>query len=259
MNFVYVYKTKVGNASKTLDKTIKLSDIYHEIRDAEVRRSFSHLLPFGELNFWDFGVRATAQLKQSDLLKIVCESICYTCELIEIIKDEEGELGDLFGWARQFKAPWSNVCALIVHRREKISEKDLRSLKEEAIGITSSFFRISKTLNKEQPSLFEGKSYDIVLSKYERSSEARSKCISHFGPVCQICNINFYKTYGELGKGFIHVHHKIPLATIRENYQVDPITDLIPVCPNCHAMLHTKRSEVLTIEDLKNIYEQNMA
>ncbi|MEG1241999.1 MAG: HNH endonuclease, partial [Oscillospiraceae bacterium] len=60
--------------------------------------------------------------------------------------------------------------------------------------------------------------------------------------------------YGEVGKNFIHVHHKIPLNEISEEYVVDPVNDLIPVCPNCHAMLHRKiNDKYLSIEELKAI------
>lgn len=58
------------------------------------------------------------------------------------------------------------------------------------------------------------------------------------------------KIYGEIGNGFIHVHHLVPLSAIKENYHLDPINDLIPVCPNCHAMLH-RQNPPLTPEELK--------
>ncbi|NCE79366.1 HNH endonuclease [Turicibacter sp. TS3] len=46
------------------------------------------------------------------------------------------------------------------------------------------------------------------------------------------------KVYGERFAGKIEVHHKKPLKEIGETYQVDPIHELIPVCPNCHMILH---------------------
>ncbi|RME44545.1 MAG: HNH endonuclease, partial [Chloroflexi bacterium] len=58
--------------------------------------------------------------------------------------------------------------------------------------------------------------------------------------------------YGELGKGFIHVHHVIPLSEIDSRYEVDPINDLCPVCPNCHAMIH-REEPPLTIKQLREI------
>ena len=60
--------------------------------------------------------------------------------------------------------------------------------------------------------------------------------------------------YGEFGQGFIHVHHIVPISKIGKEYKIDPIKDLVPVCPNCHAMLHRGKDEnVLTIDELKKI------
>jgi len=42
------------------------------------------------------------------------------------------------------------------------------------------------------------------------------------------------------------------LEDIKDEYEVDPINDLRPVCPNCHAMLHRKKPP-LTIEELETI------
>ncbi|MBT2700425.1 HNH endonuclease [Bacillus sp. ISL-40] len=100
--------------------------------------------------------------------------------------------------------------------------------------------------------LEEGMRKTVMVNIYERNPIARKQCMDHYGVQCQICNINFEDTYGEVGKGFIHVHHIIPLHEIQQGYIVAPINDLIPVCPNCHAMLHRKENgEYLTIGQLK--------
>lgn len=62
--------------------------------------------------------------------------------------------------------------------------------------------------------------------------------------------LDFGQTYGEVADGLIHVHHRRPLSDIGEGYIVDPITDLIPVCPNCHAVMHL-RKEPYGVEDIK--------
>ena len=98
----------------------------------------------------------------------------------------------------------------------------------------------------------EGKAKMTTVNIYERNQIARQKCISHYGINCQVCNLNFEKMYGEMGKDFIHVHHLIELSSISKEYSVNPITDLVPVCPNCHAMLH-KVKPAHTIENLKMI------
>ena len=64
-----------------------------------------------------------------------------------------------------------------------------------------------------------------------------------------VCEFNFEAFYGERGKGFIHVHHLSSLAEIGQEYEVDPVNDLRPVCPNCHAMLHRKGN--IGIEELQ--------
>ncbi len=99
---------------------------------------------------------------------------------------------------------------------------------------------------------YEGALKTIQVNKYERDGTARKKCISHYGETCQVCDFDFKERYGALGEGFIHVHHVVPLADIGEEYQVDPIKDLSPVCPNCHAMLH-KRQPPYSVDELKQV------
>jgi 5-methylcytosine-specific restriction protein A len=98
----------------------------------------------------------------------------------------------------------------------------------------------------------EGKTKKVLINSYERNPIARKKCLEHYGLNCQACGFNFEETFGEIGKNFIHVHHKIDISTIGKEYSVNPINDLIPVCPNCHSMLH-KKKPAYTIEELKQI------
>lgn len=85
----------------------------------------------------------------------------------------------------------------------------------------------------------EGAVRQITVNSYERDSRARKACLQRHGTRCAVCKMSFKERYGKRGDGFIHVHHKKPLATKRESYELDPKKDLVPVCPNCHAMLHT--------------------
>lgn len=106
------------------------------------------------------------------------------------------------------------------------------------------------TENTEE--LFEGIKRTVIVNSYERNSKARQLCVKHWKAICAVCSFDFEKTYGEIGKGFIHVHHLTPVSQIGKAYQVDPINDLIPVCPNCHSMLH-KQEPPLTIDELKTL------
>jgi hypothetical protein len=105
---------------------------------------------------------------------------------------------------------------------------------------------------KEPKKYFEGASKTISVNTYERSKVARMRCVEHHGVDCSVCGFNFENIYGEIGEGFIHVHHLKPLVEIDEKYEVDPIKDLIPICPNCHAMLH-KKIPVYSIKKLRSI------
>jgi 5-methylcytosine-specific restriction protein A len=98
----------------------------------------------------------------------------------------------------------------------------------------------------------EGRVRQILVNVYERNPAARAACIAHYGPTCRVCTFDFGDTYGALGKGFIHVHHLKELSSIAAEYEVDPIHDLRPVCPNCHAMLHTG-SQPPSLDELKHI------
>ncbi len=100
--------------------------------------------------------------------------------------------------------------------------------------------------------LFEGLKKQVTVNSFERNLIARQECIEHYGSKCFVCGFDFSVVYGELGKGFIHVHHLVEISTIGRNYKVNPIADLRPVCPNCHAMLHRDKP-AYTIEQLKEI------
>lgn len=102
--------------------------------------------------------------------------------------------------------------------------------------------------------LTEGSVRQVTVNAYERNNEARKICIEYYGTNCYVCGFKFEKNYGEIGKDFIHVHHLIPLSEIHQEYEVDPIKDLRPVCPNCHAMIHRKNPPY-TIEQIKNMLQ----
>jgi 5-methylcytosine-specific restriction enzyme A len=103
---------------------------------------------------------------------------------------------------------------------------------------------------------FEGATKQIAVNVYERNPDARKKCIKHYGLICQVCGFSFEKVYGAIGEGYIHIHHLKPLSEIAQEYELDPIKDLRPVCANCHAMIHRKKP-AYTIDELKYIIQNN--
>lgn len=101
--------------------------------------------------------------------------------------------------------------------------------------------------------LYEGSKCQVFVNKYERSREARQRCIDKNGTKCMICGFDFEAKYGDIGKGFIHVHHVIPLNARAGTYKVDYRNDLMPICPNCHAMIHRKPNGVYTKQELQEL------
>ncbi len=105
---------------------------------------------------------------------------------------------------------------------------------------------------RDAKEIYEGAAKQIIVNAHERNSGARRICLEFYGTNCSVCNFNFKDGYGEIGGNFIHVHHLKPLSEIGKEYELNPIQDLRPVCPNCHAMLH-KRKPPFSIEELRKM------
>lgn len=98
----------------------------------------------------------------------------------------------------------------------------------------------------------EGEAKEIKSKRYERSRVNREICLAHKGYSCHACGFNFLERYGQLGKDYIEVHHTTPVSEMGDNYKIDIDRDLVPVCSNCHSMIH-RRNPPLSIEELKDI------
>lgn len=105
---------------------------------------------------------------------------------------------------------------------------------------------------EDNEKLYEGAFVTVKANKYERNQKARKECVAKKGYLCLVCGRDFEATYGEVGKNFIHVHHLTPISSIGKEYELNVDTDLVPVCPNCHYMLHRKNPPY-TIKELKDI------
>lgn len=106
---------------------------------------------------------------------------------------------------------------------------------------------------EEEIELFEeGAVKNISVNAYERSKEARDACLKAFGYKCIVCEFDFELVYGEAGKGCIHVHHLKELGMIGKKYKINPLKDLVPICPNCHYMAH-RRKPAYTVLEMKTM------
>ena len=203
------------------------------------------------------------------------QRICYMMEVSEINIPYRKTINDIKYWGKGH-APKGTTNPEELYQRLKlmrqttsqslhITELQKRGMKgvpqgpRKLYGILLEYildvFMISQTDYEEIPNpemVFEGAKKEIIVNRYERNREAREKCIAAHGCKCAVCGMNFEEVYGPIGRGYIHVHHKIPLSSIGKEYELDPIKDLVPVCPNCHAMLHRK-DPPYDVDDLKEL------
>ena len=101
----------------------------------------------------------------------------------------------------------------------------------------------------------EGRHIKREQEVYVRSASAREKCKQHYNYTCQICGIKMDDVYGELGLGFIEVHHLIPIHLFDDTHIINPLEDLITLCPNCHSMIH-KLDDVSDWQYLKQLVQK---
>ena len=98
----------------------------------------------------------------------------------------------------------------------------------------------------------EGAVRQITVNAYERSRKAKAACVKHWGTGCYCCGLKMEDRYGEIAEGFIHAHHLNPVASIGREYTLDPVKDLRPVCPNCHAIIHLK-TPAMKVDELRDL------
>ncbi|MDN3937546.1 HNH endonuclease [Arthrobacter sp. YD4] len=76
--------------------------------------------------------------------------------------------------------------------------------------------------------------------RYERSQANRALAIELHGRTCAVCGFNFDDCYGTLAGGYVEIHHLVPVSSMDVPKVVDPRTDLVPLCANCHRMAHRR-------------------
>lgn len=192
-----------------------------------------------------------------------------------VYPDPNSVKGDLFALIERFTEFDQAVPAKIDGcYLETIPENRLKNYWRDGVRAISAsdydaIVKLSPPLIREEPvspvrleveldsfeSLEEGKPGLKYTTVYERNPKLRAQAIALHGTTCQGCTFNFELAYGELGKGFIHIHHIKPLGTMAQEHKVNPETDLVPLCANCHAMVHRDKARTLTLDELKNIIE----
>ena len=141
---------------------------------------------------------------------------------------KEIEFSEINSLIEAYKWYWKEIISIYNTFPYYLTEFVARGVKEEEL----------EEINREI--YLEGRKKERIIIQSERNPLARKKCIELKGTTCQVCGMNFEEKYGELGKDYIEVHHIKPISEIDSEYVVDPEKDLIPVCSNCHSMLHRK-------------------
>lgn len=125
------------------------------------------------------------------------------------------------------------------------NELKCQKLKNELLDYVESLINLTNSSDEFKYHIYdESKVYVTSTQQIIRSQAAKSECIKIKGCHCNICGFDFEKTYGELGKDFIEVHHITPIGTLStgDGYEgTNPQKDLIPLCSNCHSMIHRRK------------------
>ncbi len=227
-DIVFIYKTKPEQRIRYVMEVVKDKMNFDEVFEQEA--------------FWtDKGIYYDGISSMYVRLKLIEE---YTDDRLSLAQlHAHGFIGDPRS-VRECKD--HNLLNFLLHPDQVVaSDSHLTDVKEQ--------FEIDYT--ESDDSLYEGALVKVMANRYERNPKARRECVEKKGYKCLVCGQDFEAFYGEIGKGFIHVHHVIPISTIGKKYKLNVNTDLVPVCPNCHYMLHRK-DPPYTIQELKHLIQK---
>lgn len=103
--------------------------------------------------------------------------------------------------------------------------------------------------------LAEGAVTRIEVNRYERDRRNRAAALAIHGFNCKACDTNLEEVYGEAATDFIEVHHVTPISEIGSGYRINPRTDLVPLCPNCHGVIH-RRTPPWTVAEIREMLKK---
>lgn len=192
------------------------------------------------------------------------EKVCVFLKYVESLREKNAKIEMRLNQnlcEKIDKSLWEQTWKSLNFRISVIPEKDTLTDNSEdlfvkwaelVVGMMLSLLSIEK-LDAVEKLHLEGGCNQILVNKYERNPVNRQLCLIANGYSCKICGFNFEKEYGILGKEFIHVHHIEKISSHKTEYLLNPEKDLIPVCPNCHAMLHRQEPPINPEELIKII------
>ena len=102
----------------------------------------------------------------------------------------------------------------------------------------------------------EGALKTVRTNRYERDRRNRSAALAIHGTACKGCGLEMGARYGPVATGLVDIHHVTPVSQLGAGYVIDPVRDLVPLCPNCHAVAH-RRDPVLTASEIELLLKQD--
>lgn len=231
-----VWAELLTNKKVTTESDMKILRVVYDSKNHEIRAS--QIVPI--LNYSHHG---TINLQISKFSKRVIAKTGAQAPLSKEGKPQWWHVPFL-GYDDGGHFPW-------IMRQELVTAFKYILHKDNSDGLYSGELTFSET-----PFFEEGIQKQVLMNLFKRNKNAPRLCLAHYGARCTICSFDFGKVYGPIGKNKIHIHHLIPLSKIRHEYNIDPIKDLRPVCPNCHVILHS-RNEPFTIEEVKAMISES--
>ena len=193
-------------------------------------------------------------------------SLCAETTLVNVIRIVEPEFSDV--WDEKYGvAYYDDMRKQLVHHKADIQDFNtvVQTLKQISSFLERQKAKAGKGSTKKKHTktpkppripkkeLEEGHLMEVHLDKRERNPEARQQCFDYYWNkyggkiICECCGIDFNEVYGKIGLGFIEVHHLDPISNYDETHKIDPVNDLVPLCSNCHSMIH----RLIKKEDIK--------
>ncbi len=141
-------------------------------------------------------------------------------------------------WGRKFKSVFSDLVAgYFFEGNEETSYPLLRFYRRDYLNydICLIFIReiIENTLEIDDRSLTPREGYRL----FEENFMWRIETMKYHGTSCALCGFDYMSVYGDAGKGRTQIHLKG--YSLAEDYRPVIADDIIPVCANCHDILHS--------------------
>lgn len=194
------------------------------------------------------------------------------CGILRIVEPEFSSV-----WDEKYNAAYfDSMRNQLVHHQADIQDYNMvtQTLKQISLFLERQKAKAGKGSTKSPrppkppaDEIEEGGVVSIHLDKRERNPEARKKCVKYYWDlhggkiICECCGIDFNEVYGKIGLGFIEVHHLDPISNYDETHKIDPVNDLIPLCSNCHSMIHRviKKENITGKPSLEKLKELMLA